>query len=77
MPVIEYRGHKALLLTTDDLIKMNKNKFYENSVKILVDTARHHDITTIMVVTSMIKSGIPKWLRERLDHDIHCFRGFI
>jgi len=76
MTIIDYRGRKALLITTDELIKMNGNPVYEYATQKLVNEARSHDIIAIMVVTSMIKSGIPKWLREHLDHEIHCYRGF-
>lgn len=77
MTILDYRGRKALLIMTDDLIKMDNNPVYNASVKMLVESALEHDIIAIMVVTSMIKTGIPKWLRDHLDHEIHCYRGHV
>jgi len=79
MPLIDYRGRKALLITTDELIKMDENPVYHDAVKLMVEARSFggQDIMAILVVTSMIKSGIPKWLRDYLTHEIHCYRGFL
>ena len=79
MPLIDYRGRKALLITTDELIKMDENPVYRDAVQLMVESRSFggQDIMAILVVTSMIKSGIPKWLRDYLDHEIHCYRGFL
>ena len=120
MPLIDYRGRKALLITTDELIKMDENSVYHDAVKLMVESRslggqkevmlpplkktgrppssrstpvlreyfrrlyyerkakkEAEGIIAILVVTSMIKSGIPKWLRDHLDHEIHCYRGFL
>lgn len=77
MTIIDYRGRKALLITTDELIKMDNNPVFNAAVKSLIDNAQDHDIVAIMVATAMIKPGLPKWLRDYLDHEIRCYRGFI
>ena len=75
MSIIDYRGRKAFLLTTDNLIKIDKDPNYSTWVQETIQTARHNDIISVMIVTSMIKSGIPKWLRKYLNHEIYCYRG--
>jgi len=79
MPVIDYKDGKALLITSRDLIKINTNRVYHDAVKLMVEagTFGGHGITAILAVTSMDLSDLPLWLRKHLDHEIHCYRGFI
>jgi len=79
MSVIDYREGKALLITSRDLIKINTIPSYAAAIKLMVDarTFGGKHLESILVLTSMNLSDMPKWLREHLDHEIHCYRGFI
>ena len=58
---------------------MNTNSVYHDAVKLMVEarTIGGQDLVAVLVVTSMDLSALPKWLREQLDHEIHCYRGFM
>ena len=76
MTLIVYRERKALLLTTDDIMKIDKDPKYRRKIQNIIETARHDNIYCILILTDLIKSSIPIWLRSYLDHNINCYRGF-
>ena len=82
LTLIDYRGEKALILTTEDLLSFGRPRLsgvlpFETRVKRTLESARSRGITALLIITSMPLNSLPKWLRDYIDQDeIRCYRAF-
>ena len=70
MDVINYKGGKALLIDSNDLLAMDSRSremtLRTREIVKTIDTMRHEGIDTLLVITSYPLSRIPIILRQLL-----------
>lgn len=86
MDVINYKGGKALLIDSNDLLAMDSRSrdaiLRTREIVKTIDTMRHEGIETLLIVTSFQLRRVPKILRHILlgENDgvsfniLNCYR---